>query len=627
MAPKHQVIHKPDPQKAKNEMPKTPHVFRRGGVFYVRKRVPSELVPVLKRKEIRVSLKTSDYRAALKQAPYVQAQLAGQFDVARRRVAPAVQQVALVRELQDSEIHRLVASWFIQEESKNETWWETEAKVLSADDLENILKGLTEDLAHYQTDRPKPNANRISMPVFDASEIVAECLKEACVELPEDSQSFVKLSSLLRRALIESTERHLGRLCGTVGVFTSLKRVPDAYFKELSAHSPKPDKPLTLAELLSAFQTHHEKHSSAGTTRTYSIPVRLLRQYFGDSCPLSAIDPQQMSGFFDLLESVPLNAHQRYPGLSLKQAIEAADKAKDQNRLGKKTLANYHRNITAIFNFGRECRMVQDNPATSRIHRDRFKFKREKKALFDLDELNRLFRAPLYTGCENDENGYAKKGPNIVRRGRFWVPLLALFQGLRCNEACQLYTEDVRQEEGVWFLWIREGIDGKEATDKRLKNSSSERRVPIHRQLEAFGFLDFVRQRRQDTREPYLFPDLPMDTKGYRSNNFSKWFARFTKKIAPNRKATFHSLRHHWRTQLRQADVSVQDSEELGGWTTGNKSSERHYSHGQTLFALKSAIDRVEYSGLDLAHLVTQRPGKEESKGYPKRFPTASKHP
>ena len=73
--------------------------------------------------------------------------------------------------------------------------------------------------------------------------------------------------------------------------------------------------------------------------------------------------------------------------------------------------------------------------------------KQQTKAQFTVDELNRLFRTPLYTGCKNDEAGYATVGANKPRRGRFWVPLLSLFHGLRLNEAAQLYTEDVKQLE------------------------------------------------------------------------------------------------------------------------------------------------------------------------------------
>ncbi|MDB6119545.1 MAG: Phage integrase family protein [Verrucomicrobiaceae bacterium] len=605
-------------------MPKTPHVFRRGGVYYVRKRVPSELVEVLKRTEIRVSLKTSDYGRAMKQAPYAQAQLAGQFDEARRKAVPKVQQVAQVHELQDSEIHQLVATWFVREEAKNETWWETEAKALPSADLATIWDNVTGDLAHYQTDRPSIGGGLFGSPVFDPSGLVAECLSDAGIALPSDSPSFAKLGSLLRRALVETTERKCSRLMYVVPGVPVCKPGSDPYFQSLSAHSPPPVKRRTLGELLVEFKKHHEKRSAAGTARTYEVPIRLLQQFFTDACPLSAIDPEKMRDFFDLLEKVPVNAQQRYRGLSLKDAIAAAEKVGDVKRLGAKTLANYLCNVVAIFNFGKELKMVEDNPASVRFLRERYSEESEEKSLFSIDELNKLFSTPLYTGCVDDARNYAKPGSNVPRRGRFWVPLLALFQGSRLNELCELFVEDVKEEEGVWFVSIRPGTDGNSKAGKRLKTKQSRRRVPIHHQLIKMGFLEYVRERAKDGAGSRLFPELPPDSKGYRSGLFSKWFGHFTDAVLPRCKATFHSFRHQWRTQLTRSNVSIEDAEQLGGWGHGKRSSERLYSHGQTLAALKAAIDRVEYAGLDLGHLVPQRPAEAVTTGFPKRFPHSS---
>jgi integrase len=345
----------------------------------------------------------------------------------------------------------------------------------------------------------------------------------------------------------------------------------------------------------------------------------LLLQHFGDGHPLSAIGPKQIGELFDLLEQVPRNAQQRYPKKSLQEAVVAADKKKDPDRLAKKTLTNYHRNIIAMFNYGKAMGMVGENPAASPIHRDRFKGKREKKELFDTATLNQLFQAPLYKGCQNDAEGYAKQGPNVIRRGRFWVPLLGLYQGFRCNEACQLHTADIKQEDGVWYIWVREEADQKMETDKSVKNVNSERPVPIHKELIRFGFLDFVADRAKDKKGPNLFPELPCSAKGYRSDLFSKWFGRFKDKVAKDCPATFHSFRHHWRTALRRANVSTEDAEELGGWSSGSRSSEHTYNHGKTLLALKAVIDLVEYPGLDLSHLAPQTERQVPLKVYPRR--------
>ncbi|SKB08216.1 Phage integrase family protein [Prosthecobacter debontii] len=621
MAQKKRVVHKPVPQEAKNDMSKAPHVFLRGNVYYVRKRVPTELVPILNACEIKVSLKTSDRKKAMGEANYANAQLQVRFDEARKML---VKREALrptpVKELAEGEIHRIVASYFIAEEKRHETWWVTEGQKWPQEDLETAWDNLTGDISHYQTVREK-SGNGFGTPAFDTSGMAKLCLEEAGIELPPDSPSFAKLGELLRRALVETTARQIDRLRPYVRGGDVRPR-GDAFFDTLNALSPLPGKRHTLGDLLEQFQKHHADNSSEGTQRTYNIPIRLLTQHFGTQHPLAAIGPQQIGDLLDLLKKVPCNAQQRYPDMSLQEAIEAANKRGDTDRLGTKTLINYHRNISAIFNFGKAVKLLEDNPVNSIINKNKVKGKPARRVPFEIGELQKLFNAPLYRGCVDDERNYAKPGESVTRRGRFWVPLLALYHGFRCNETCQLYTEDVLLKDDVWCIWISESTDKNEdeVTDKKIKNQSSERLVPIHKTVLDLGFLDYVTERRNDASQRNLFPELRVDKKGYRSNLFSKWFGRFKGKYIPTSKATFHGFRHTWRTQLTRFDISIEDVEQLGGWTSERRSSERIYSHGKTLPAIKAVLDRVEYPGLDLGHLAPQAAIKQPSMTHPRRF-------
>jgi integrase len=227
---------------------------------------------------------------------------------------------------------------------------------------------------------------------------------------------------------------------------------------------------------------------------------------------------------------------------------------------------------------------------------------------FSVEELNRLFKAPLYTGCVDDENGYSRPGLSRPRRGRFWVPLLALFHGFRCNEACQLFTEDIKEEDGIPFVEIRKEREDGSKCEKRLKTKQSKRRVPLHPKLVALGFLGFVNERRKDRDEARLFPDLPIGNTGYYSDPFSKWFGRFVEgTLGKSCEATFHSFRHMFRTALEEAGVSISDAERLGGWELIKRSQERHYGQGPSIRRLWAEISKVEFSGLHLDHLLPVR--------------------
>jgi integrase len=253
--------------------------------------------------------------------------------------------------------------------------------------------------------------------------------------------------------------------------------------------------------------------------------------------------------------------------------------------------------------------LITGNPAKARKIREIFAEKQAptRRALFTDDELNAIFYAPLYLGCEDDEKNYARPGTQHPRRGRFWVPLLGLFQGLRCNEACQLYAEDIKEETGIPCIQVREGLDDTRKSDKRVKNRASWRTIPIHPELLRIGFLEFARARQASGPAQRLFPELhAAKNTGRYSHIFSKWFGRYLVSACGHKpKATFHSFRHHFRTALMNARVSKELSEALGGWKS-ESSSEYEYRHAQ-LPTLRAAIEKVLYPDLDLTHLSRKR--------------------
>ena len=74
---------------------------------------------------------------------------------------------------------------------------------------------------------------------------------------------------------------------------------------------------------------------------------------------------------------------------------------------------------------------------------------REDRYPFSDTQLNKIFGSPLYTGCLNDDAGYAAPGPNRPKGTRFWIPLIGLFQGMRLNEICQLKRTDIERNQDV----------------------------------------------------------------------------------------------------------------------------------------------------------------------------------
>lgn len=183
-----------------------------------------------------------------------------------------------------------------------------------------------------------------------------------------------------------------------------------------------------------------------------------------------------------------------------------------------------------------------------------------------------------------------------------------MFLGVRANEAASLLVADVKEEDGIPYILLREtDDDGKKR--ERLKTSASRRRVPLHSELVKIGFLEFVEDQREADSQGFLFPELkPNKQTGNRAKAFSQWFGRLRIEVLGS-SAEFgkdlHSFRHSVTDCLRSAADSDEKRYALLGWTDDSpkRNAGFDYGSGFSLQDLKSLIDEVEYPGFDLSFL------------------------
>lgn len=581
-------------------MPRHTHLLHRSSRYYVNVRVPKDLRGVLKKEIIRRALKTSDYKEAVRRVRIEAFRIHAEFEEARAKSRPEKTKPTDLSAISEGEAYNIALRYFNGLERMSEDWWEKTGRYLEPEQIEETLDTLRIDEVvltggsqHYQEE--------------DGSSFLDPFLREHRIHCPAVSAAYQTLRPLFRRAQLENTQRTLDR------IERRQIAVHDQLFRDVFAHTELTRngvlQSVTVADLLRHFAKAQEgAKRSVGTQMTYEIPARILREVLGEQRPIQEITTDEIERLCELLREFPKNATQRYPGLTLQQAIAEAKRRGDSERLAPKTLENYFNNIVAIFNFAVDKCLIPHNPAKGRWLRQAFEHEKHgAKPQFTIEELNRLFRAPLYTGCKDDERGYPIVGPNKPRRGRFWVPLLALFHGLRLNEATQLYTEDVKQLGGINYLAIREAREDGSKCDKRLKTKQSKRDVPIHPELIRMGFLEFVASRPENQLSPRLFPELSAGSTGYFSNPFSKWFARFVETTLGPCDATFHSFRHQFRDATRAAGLNVESVARLAGWESGDPNQHRQvfeYGGGVELLRMLAAdIAKVEYPGLDLSHL------------------------
>jgi integrase len=361
----------------------------------------------------------------------------------------------------------------------------------------------------------------------------------------------------------------------------------------------------TLRDLLALFLGDPTKERSTKIRMSYENTVAIAGQVVGFDTPLAAIDRATCRRFLDLLQWLPRNPTKRFPKLT---ALEAAAMAKAKgltSTLSRASINAYMTQFSVLMNYAVNEGYIDRNPARGLQVADPT-HRRDRRLPFSMEQLRIIFHAPLYTGCADDEYGYATVGTARPRRARYWIPLIALFSGMRMNEICQLDTTDVRHIDGVdCFLISHRSTNGSD--DKRVKTANSERFVPVHPRLTELGLMDFIASRRSGSQRK-LFSELPLSTTGYYSDPFSKWFKRFVEKTGANRpKTCFHSFRHNFRDALREARIDHDIALALGGWASGSGKESvevaEAYGRGFKVATLAEAMKLVQYPNLELSHL------------------------
>lgn len=171
-------------------------------------------------------------------------------------------------------------------------------------------------------------------------------------------------------------------------------------------------------------------------------------------------------------------------------------------------------------------------------------------------ELVAIFSSSLFKGAWTPPRAdYGK--------GLYWLPILMAYTGARREEVAQLLVSDVEQDElsGVWCIAIRPGAG------KSLKTASSRRRVPLHDDLVALGFLDY---KGSVPAEGRLFPKLKPHKDGFGHAVGKTWdkYLQEVVKLQTTAKPA-HGFRHAFKTLCREVGIP----KEVHDWLTGHAAS------------------------------------------------------
>jgi integrase len=273
------------------------------------------------------------------------------------------------------------------------------------------------------------------------------------------------------------------------------------------------------------------------------------------------------------------------------------------------TQQGYLRALTDILDLAVKKRLIPSNPASNLtpLRRDPVAAE-DKRRPFTPQQLIAFFQCSFYRACGDS-------GPRPYRHDktgwRFWLPLISLFTGARPNEICQLDIADIREtENGTWYFDLVDQADDdeaenrpKEAGRKRLKTSTSRRKIPLHPQLIRCGLLDHV-QELQEAGATRLFPQLKPDASGYLSSYPLKRFREtfLPQAVELGRRQSFYSFRHCFRDALRAIEAPPDTLQALGGWSQGRLASDNYGTRANPDLQ-KKYVEQISFEGLDLSHL------------------------
>ena len=328
---------------------------------------------------------------------------------------------------------------------------------------------------------------------------------------------------------------------------------------------------IKLSEVMDAYAKEHEKKWGPKTKLENLGTYKLILDIIGDM-EIRSVTKQTTVDLRDKLGKLPANMYKIYPGKTVKQILNL----EGVEPMSTTSVNKHVFRLSSILKYAVKDGHIQVNFA------EKMKISIKRRA----DEERKAYSS-------EDLRKVAAALPRVVSKPeRYWIPLIAMHSGLRLDEICQLYVEDVLQVEGVWCISVND------EQDKKVKTLSGKRMVPVHPVLLSLGIIGYV-QRMQNDGVPRLWMNLNWRKADGYSNAFGKWFQRFNREhVGDDPQKTFHSFRHTVANTLKQAGVQEIVIAEIIGHANDSMTMSRYGKRYQPKVLLE-AMQHLDY-GLDI---------------------------
>jgi integrase len=444
-------------------------------------------------------------------------------------------------------------------------------------------------------------------------EHIEEAAREILGEPQGDLAEHEELTTALLRADIEATRALLAHRQGEfyqppAGPFNHALVDPVTF--TVPTMAPPPVRPranaapingVPFSETAARYVADRMRDPSAAWTQQTRIQNEATFRLFSDWCedrPLVAVDRETASGFLEVISRLDpkWGRGKEAKTASLSALLDKFSVTNGDMGLSNRTLNRHVNALGALWKWADRQGMLPGDVRSpfSGLARPTGRKSRTGYQPFTEEELRVLLGSPLLTKVT--WSGRVHPDKHESKTALMWLPLVALFTGMREAEICQLRAGDIQEEDGIIFINVAEQ-DG-----AKVKTEAAIRRVPVHSELISCGFLEYV-DHISTQGHKQLFPGLkPGGPDKKLSWYISKAFTTHRRTLGLDRPGlAFHSLRKNVATALERARVPENEAVQLLGHEKMSMSYSV-YSLGLDLHGLQDVVERVRYN-VDLQHL------------------------
>ncbi len=380
------------------------------------------------------------------------------------------------------------------------------------------------------------------------------------INLDKNSETYKKLIREMGKALVEAFKIERERVSGNFNnphdnILQNLLSNPLEQGQRFVTAPSKTKKSVRLlSDVIAELIKEKTAQGAWSEKNSYELQIfyKDLPQIIDDK-PIMDYTKTDFTDYIELLKKLPTNIKKmpEYSGKTIGEIVKLVRNGtlKSDKTLSETTIRKYLVQVNMVFEYAKQNGYIPTNYCVTMKKNSKIK-DNEQRENYDAADLKALFNSPVYTDKEKA----------LLYPERWWIPIIALYSGMRLNEIAQLYKEDVKNIDGIWCF----DVNGDK--DKSIKTKDSKRIVPISPVILDLGFLEFINSFNHER----VFKNLVRQRDGY-AHNFTRWYDKYNRQyVTKNKKRVFHSFRHTFINNLKQQHLDENVISELVGHSTGS---------------------------------------------------------